>query len=64
VETPAAAGVTLKDAGLAVTAVDEELTLHVTEVAVPLVRVTTTFGFRVTLLPETTEPLVGLQATL
>jgi len=64
VETPAAVGVTVKDAGVAVTAVDEEVTVHVTEVAVPLVRATTTFGLGLTLLPETTEPLVELQATL
>jgi hypothetical protein len=57
-------GVTLNDAGAAVTAVDEEVTLHVTEAAVPLVRVTTTFGAGVTLLPATTEPVAGLQATL
>jgi hypothetical protein len=64
VETPAAEGVTLNDAGVTVTAVDEEVTEHVTEAAVPLVRVTTTFGLGVTLLPATTEPLAGLQATL
>jgi hypothetical protein len=63
VETPAVVGVTLNDAGAAVTAKDEELTEHVTEAAVPLTRVTTTFGDGVTLLPATIEPLAGLQAT-
>src|SRR3989442_606394 len=53
----------LNDAGVAVTAGDEELTVQVTETAEPLVNVTTTFGLGVTLLPETTEPLDGLHAT-
>jgi hypothetical protein len=64
VEAPAVEGVTLNDVGVTVTAVDEEVTEHVTEAAVPLVRVTTTFGLGVTLLPATTEPLAELQATL
>jgi hypothetical protein len=63
VETPAVEGVTLNDAGVAVTVVDELVTPHVTEAAVPLTRVTTTFGDGVTLLPATIEPLAGLQAT-
>ena len=64
VETPAVVGVTVNDAGRAVTAADELVTVQVTEAAVPLVRATTTFGFGVTLLPETAEPLAGLQTTL
>src|SRR2546425_1954307 len=64
VETPAVVGVgTVKEAGVAVTAVDELVTVQETEAAAPLVRATTTFGFGVTLLPETTAPLDGLQAT-
>ena len=54
----------MKEAGVAVTAVDELVTVQETEAAAPLVRATTTFGFGVTLLPETTAPLDGLQATL
>jgi hypothetical protein len=61
VETPAMVGVTLNDAGAAVTAVDEEVTLHATEAAVPLVRVTTTFELAP--LPATTVAAVELQAT-
>src|SRR2546425_13245958 len=60
VETPAVVGVgTVKEAGVAVTAVDELVTVQETEAAAPLVRATTTFGFGVTLLPETTAPLDG-----
>jgi hypothetical protein len=54
-------GVTLNDAGAAVTAVDEEVTEHVTEVVVPETKVATTLG--VVEPPGITEPLVGLQAT-
>ena len=63
VETPAAVGVaTVKDAGVAVTAVDEEVTEHVTEAAVPETKVTTTLA--VVDVPAVTEALVGLQATV
>ena len=55
-------GVTLNDAGAAVTAVDEEATLHVTGAAVPVVRVTTTFELAP--LPATTVAAVELQTTV
>src|SRR3989442_563957 len=61
----ATAGVMLNVSGLAdrpVTAGDGRVTVHVTEAAVPLVRVTTTFG--VVPDPATTVEVVGLQATL
>ena len=62
VETPGATtGRMLNDAGAAVTAEDEELTVQVTETAVPVNRVTTTFELAP--LPETTEALVELQTT-
>src|SRR2546425_1810755 len=57
VETPAVVGVgTVKEAGVAVTAVDELVTVQETEAAAPLVRATTTFGFGVTLRSEENTP--------
>jgi hypothetical protein len=62
---PATVGVILKlngDADNPVTAGDGRLTVHVTEAAVPLVRVATTFG--VVLAPAATVALVGFQTTV
>ena len=62
---PAIVGVMLNDSGLAdrpVTAGDGRVTVQVTEAAVPLVRVATTFG--VVLAPAATVALVGLHATV
>ena len=62
---PAIVGVMLNDSGLAdrpVTAGDGRVTVQVTEAAVPLVRVATTFG--VVLDPAAIVALVGLHATV
>ena len=62
---PAIVGVMLKlngEADRPVTAGDGSVTVHVTEAAVPLVNVATTFG--VVLAPAAIVALVGFQATV
>jgi hypothetical protein len=62
VETPAAEGVTLNDAGVTVTAVDEEVTVQETAVVVPENKVATTLA--VVEPPAVTVALDGFHATV